>query len=355
LEINNKIIMSVYELLKKFYFRHNYEIFNVLEQIGVTKLTRLISTQIYLNKNKRHNLTELNKLIRDIPLLAFLLMTPELHKSNDWYGHGAVFKKYINAASDSQLKTIIEHGVFFDSYLWEQDMKNNFPFLITFGKPRKDFLKDYTNKKVIPIGPYIHYATSFLSSDQLILEKKRLGRSLLVFPSHSSSVINSFYDVRSFCKRIKIIAKNFDTVRVCLYWRDIKRGTHKLYLEHGFECVTAGHIFDPLFLPRLKSIIETSSVTISNSIGTHIGYCLLLNKPHYIYSQKIKYEGNLKQDTKFEKSKLHENIQNVFGNYAETISKQQYDLVNLYWGLDQIKTREEMKQIFDEAERLYRK
>ena len=73
--------------------------------------------------------------------------------------------------------------------------------------------------------------------------------------------------------------------------RYLKCGHTETYLEHGFECVTAGHIYDPFFLSRLKSIIDLATITTSNEIGTHIGYCIFMGKPHYFYNSSVEYKS----------------------------------------------------------------
>lgn len=57
------------------------------------------------------------------------------------------------------------------------------------------------------------------------------------------------------------------------YIKQIQRISKKKY-----EVVTAGHYYDYNFLPRLRSIIETSDITMSNNLGSHLGQCIYLNK-----------------------------------------------------------------------------
>jgi hypothetical protein len=142
-----------------------------------------------------------------------------------------------------------------------------------------------------------------------------------------------------------------------------------MYKKYGFECVTAGHIYDFNFLPRLKSIISNADVTMSNEIGTHIGYCIYMQKPHYYYKMKCKDivsskledvnpEISLVEDAK-KRLKLaeHDNntktLQDIFGKYQEVISDNQYDIVNKLWGVDQIKSKQELLIIVKELDNDY--
>ena len=343
--------------LKKILNENTILLFSFFHSLGILKITSPFFYRHYLRKRANLKLTDIDELAVQIPLLAFMLTTPELNKSNDWYGHAACLKKYCGYNGNYATKAVIEHGAnILPSPI--EDIKNEFRSLIIFGRNYHNYLKDI-DRQIYTIGPFIHYAAHILSPTQLASEKKRLKRSLLVFPSHATSVTDAKYDTKAFCNKILSLKERFDSIRICLYWKDINNGLYQIYKDFGFECVTAGHIFDPLFLSRLKSIIEMSTVTMSNNIGTHLGYCIYMNKPHYFFRQKLNFIGKVAEEIKIiettEKSDVYMKLRKAFGTYSETISKQQYDLVNFYWGLDQTKTRGELRNIFNEAERLYKK
>ncbi len=146
-----------------------------------------------------------------------------------------------------------------------------------------------------------------------------------------------------------------------MYWKDVNTGHAKNYIEHGFECVTAGHIYDPLFLSRLKSIIEVSTITMSNALGTHLGYCVFMNKPHFIVEDKIEYKSDNKESLIFESEILDKyledsdikKINNLFSTMRNNITAEQRKIVDLYWGCSYIRGKEEIKEIMMKAESLY--
>ena len=79
----------------------------------------------------------------------------------------------------------------------------------------------------------------------------------------------------------------YDTVLVCAYNNDIYKGLLKKYERRNWYIVTGGNIYGEFFYNRLKTIINLSDYTISNKLGTHVGCCLFLNKPHTIYQSDI--------------------------------------------------------------------
>ncbi|MFZ3138515.1 MAG: TylF/MycF/NovP-related O-methyltransferase [Thermodesulfovibrionales bacterium] len=300
-------------------------------------------------------LDELQSLVKDRPQI-----TGELYPPNDFYGHATILKQYAQVSPDYQIKAAIEHGpIIAKDNLWNCDINSSLPALFIAAPYRYSFLKTTTNKALFSIGPIINYASHFLDEESLKHEKQRLRRNLLAFAAHSTHWIDSNYDINSYCQFIKELGRDFDTIRICLYWKDILRGHAEIYLSHGFECVTAGHMYDPLFLPRLKSIIELSTFTISNEIGTQTGYCILMGKQHYLWKTEITVTGPkedmLKERPDYDNDPNYEEVKNIFAELHKDITPQQRDIVRNCWGTDQIKSPEEMREIFEITEDMYKK
>lgn len=311
--------------------------------------------QNFLHKRSRLKAKNIFELSKNIPLGLFVLTTPELHKSNDWYGHATLLKKYAGLPNVYRIHAAIEHGPFFGNFIWPQDIENSLPAIITFSKTRAQILIKKTHKKIFSIGPYIHYANYYATKRRLATEKKKLGNNLLVFPVHSTNEVQREYDIDELCQEIKKVGKSFDTIRICLYWKDIKRGLVSIYEKYGFTCVTAGHVFDPVFLSRLKSMVYLSSATMSNSVGTQLGYSVFMKKPHYIFRQKVSFKGGEKDTSRAltaANTIQYKNLVRAFSKPNNNITSGQYVLANSFYGFDQIKTPKQLKRIFQEIEKL---
>lgn len=124
----------------------------------------------------------------------------------------------------------------------------------------------------------------------------------------------------------------------------------------GYKIVTSGHRFDLNFLSRQKSFIELADYTMSNNLGTHVGYCIHLNKPHYIFQQRVFY------DAKDQKTQKHlsdasnqdnnltyewelKEICEAFNQYEIDITEKQREIVEEYWGESYIRTPEELRNL----------
>lgn len=316
-----------------------------------------ISKYLYnkeISLRSKMNLADIYRLSKHIQV--FSPFTNEINPANDWYGHANILKKYLGLPQSYQFKFIIEHGTYPTEQVSEVELEPDLPAYLTYSNYRVGILKKYRDH-AFSIGPFIHYAPAFYSKEKIISEKKSLGKNLLIFPAHSLSYIIPNYDKHWFINKVQSLAKDFDSVRICLYWADILLGLHKYYKELGFECVTAGHILDPNFLPRLKTIIETSDLTISNDVGTHVGYCVYLNKPHIIFHREPEVMGNKKWSkiqSDYWSSIPYQKLLKEFTKVNYRITTAQRKVANQYYGgKSNIKTEKELQKIVNFAEQIY--
>lgn len=278
------------------------------------------------------------------------------------YGMNRILKKYAGLPLDYNIHVLFEHGIIYTDYVGGAFRIHEYLPSMVASQYRIDILKKQKGfKGAYAIGPYIHYADSLLNKEEIKAEKERLGRTLLVFPSHSIDTTIAHFDQEEFMNKIKETSKDFDSVRICMYHQDVILKKHLPYQKENYEIVTAGHFNDYYFLSRLKSIIEISDVTMANDIGTHLGYSIYLNKPHYLIKQKIDYDVNdnvVKKNTDeaVDRQKYSDNVSNIikfFSQYSETITKEQYDLISYLWGFNEVKTPQELKKLILEINANY--
>jgi hypothetical protein len=278
---------------------------------------------------------------------------------NSFYGISASLKLYSNYSK--KINYFIEHGIYFGSVIHQFERDYYLRNIITPSLVRKEHIETKTMKKVLTVGPYIHYAKEYLDEASFIRLKEQLGKVLLVFPSHSTAKINAEFDLKLLFSKIEQLKRDFDTIIICLYWKDIVMGHEREYLKNGYKVVTAGHMFDDNFLSRLRLMIKLSDVTVSNSLGTHLGYSIYLGKPHTIFKQKIIHDTSDKKYLKYDRSIFNEetwnsfitekrDVERFFLDYSTSISKEQYDIVDKYWGISEIKTADVLYNHLSEGE-----
>ena len=307
----------------------------------------------YCEIEKRKNLSIFNYKELSQPLPYYPI---EAVKDSNFYGMYHSIKKFTGI---KKITHSIEHGLYLGNYVPFATYLKTTKSIITFSENRKKHLINAEIKKPIyTIGPYIHYATISIAEYEFKKLKQSLGKTFLLFPSHSIKDFNVKIDVLELIENVKKIASNYDSILVCLYYQDILDGIYPKYFdEAGFKIVTAGNRYDINFLSQLKLIIELADFTASNTIGTHTGYCVYLNKPHFVIEQKIK----LSRDNKTpvieyrddEQIKIMEEEKNEiikeFTEYSEFITESQKQIIDKYWGISSIKQKNELKQILSKC------
>lgn len=240
----------------------------------------------------------------------------------------------------------IQHGYSFEILEWEK-AKLNRRNLVWSKKMVQMYQSMCDNPHLYAIGAPFFYAKSLLDDVEIENEKKRLGRNLLAFPMHSSICTDTNYDPSTFLAVLKAERKYFDNVRVCLYWKDVLRGKHKIYQDSGFECVCNGHIFDMNFLRRQKSLFLIADATISNGVGSHIGYSLFMKKPHKLIKDYYEYEGGDGQElTEIMEKTNFQLVENAFNDNRDySITTRQIEVVDKFWGISDFKSPQELKRL----------
>lgn len=279
----------------------------------------------------------------------------EIYRANSLYGISASLRDY--SSWNKTIKACIEHGVYFgETIIPRETSKSGLPGIITFSNFRNKYIRTVTNKPIIAIGPYIAYSSDYIDNYAEIKEK--IGKTLLVFPTHSGEGITAEFDIKEFLQKVESFKKQhgFQTVMVCLYYNDILLGRHTLYEKNGYTIVSAGRRDDPLFLSRLKSFIKVSDYSLSNSVGTHIGYCVFLGKGHYlIKSSNLVYSGDLKNQAGIDEEwyKNKKEVENEFTVYHDCITDEQLRIVDKFWGLSFIKQKDELHSLLEGLEKVF--
>jgi hypothetical protein len=305
-----------------------------------------------LKKKREAGLFNIDILHAEMPYPGF-----EYVIDNNMYGIGRTLRRYSN--HHESIDAYIEHGVFFGTHLQLDQLHWGVSKYITLSNTRKDFLGLNTKRKVLSIGPYIHYANSILSNTDFKNIKSDLGKTLLVFPSHSTSTLQTNYSHKAFIEKILDIKSKFQckSVMVCLYWLDCHNiELVKAYQKAGFRLSCAGHKWDIDFLDRLKSIILLSDLTVSNDVGTHLGYCIHLGKPHFIIdSVRLESKNDagkeaLKMERGIDREREICEVKSAFdyckNSSYEDISQLQQEIANKYWGTHLVKDKDALSILF---------
>jgi hypothetical protein len=346
--IFKKIIWRIIISLTKLFGLYVLKLFNLFNYyiLNAHKFKYFESEQIL---RKKLDLFDFENLSKSLPLIC-----KSIYLHNHFYGHEYILKKY--AFFKTNLPWIIEHGVAFEDDLDPYfELFKDFELIVTFGDHRTRVYNKSTSKKIINVGPYIHYANSILNKTETDLLKNKLGKKvLLVFPMHATNQIHFEYNQEFFIAEINKRKIQYDSVLICMYWKDIQLGLHKKFLENKYLITCAGHIMDQNFLARLKSIINLSDYVLCNSIGTHLGYAYFMNKKVEFIEQGITkiigsesdIKASLPKNIESYKLKIDE-VKKAFVKNSTYTEEDRYNLINDLWGFNHIKNPKELREMFE--------
>ncbi|MCL1999466.1 MAG: hypothetical protein FWG65_11945 [Turicibacter sp.] len=266
---------------------------------------------------------------------------------NQLYGHYEYMKKYANRTNEIYESPAVEHSVWFSN----SPLNVNFLNSISSGKHWKSH-KMPKNFMLHTVGPYIRYAESFYNDELYANYKNQLGRNLLVFPMLSLPTDNfSTPYYRQFVDFCLKQAKGFNSITVCSHYNSINNDTIAAFRAEGANIVCAGAVLtDFSFVKRLKTIITAADAVVTDGIGTHIAFCLGLDKPIKSYLPQVDFSAD--DSTKSAHFKFQKKYYDALNTEEWGITAEQLETFEEFCGFTQTKTKEEMGAIFDLSKRI---
>lgn len=207
---------------------------------------------------------------------------------------------------------------------------------------------------VFCVGPLIHYAQGFYTAEQLEACKRRLGKTLLLFPAHSHETVKAVYGEEKYVNMVlERYAGQYDTILACIFYNDLFGETCRLFRERGVHVVSCGFRFDPYFIRRLKTLLLLCDHISMNQFSTSLGYALYFNRPVELWSPdevKLDFYGERMED----EAMLQKTAEffKVFAPNGFRITERQKALVEDIWGEAQIKTPQEIEAIVAVCKRI---
>lgn len=284
--------------------------------------------------------------------------TPELLTSNDFYGNAHTLKKFMGLPTDYSLKVILEHAVYIEdpvNFFWDSEMNSGMPVMFCANSDHAEAFIRLTGKPAFSIGPLVRYALPWRDGVPTIRfpSKKRV----MIVPVHSSHYVDASLDHSELIAATKAAHPGAEMMAL-LYWKDILRGVHELYLKNNIMVRTAGHLYDTIFLNRLVSIFFMSSHIVTNAIGTHVFIATLLGRPVWFHEQDITYFGTpycktTPEHYKDNFSTAQLDLMHLFKTPRERIDKDAVSYVEILTGAMNTRSPKQLLKLVLTAEKLY--
>jgi len=293
---------------------------------------------------------------KDLPKLCAKRGNPTIDAfhGNGYYGVADIYKTYAEVPLNKPLNGIVPHGVGFDpKWVWSGAAKANVPYIYCYPDHCQKQYKRDTNKKVILSASPFVYVMEMLKN-----QPKPERRGTLFLPLHSTRFVIIQQDYEELANLLLTFDEKYQPVHVCIYWRDRLLGAAKPFQSKGIPVVSAGHMFDRLFMYRLYHLFSqyqyTSSNLQSNSLlygvkaGCTFFHTRLPFKP--VASARIlkRDAGNINTKHMTKLGRAFAPRSDTTGAFLweernDTTTPEQKRLVDYYLGTAHLKTKKQMR------------
>lgn len=294
--------------------------------------------------------------------------------NNLLYGDEFLLYRFCNLQTDDPLFSIIEHGLFLGrnhAKVGRNPQEWDLGCVLTPSLYRKETISEFFPEHYCEtIGPMINYASidrGFQCELQNHIDTRE--RTMLFYPVHSTMDITTVYNIEESVTEVARLADENDCGNIIICTSIFDKEKYDS-LEYKRLCrgkkvhvSTNGMIYDISFLDRQRTMLSLADITVSNKLGTHVGYCIFFNKPHILLQQKIVYEGMNGDNAALKKefsdtSHRSANWENdykkeerMFGELfsdrvPQEVTVEQRRVCNYFWGFDQVKNASQIRDIW---------
>jgi len=203
---------------------------------------------------------------------------------NTFYGNALQVKDFCGLDRDQPLYTLWPHGIHYSGEVPLYDLQ--LPVIITYCRETMLSAFDtvsswFLRQKPLVVGHAPPFSLACRNLRARGIEISEEKGSAVYFLSHSSLVLDigtSDIYMRQITKDLRLLKERYDTVSLCVYWKDHLSGAFKELYQIADRVLTAGHMFDDMFLARLAIIISSHTCVSGSGFGSYIAYGLACHK-----------------------------------------------------------------------------
>ena len=201
--------------------------------------------------------------------------------SSQVYGIGKWLKRYAGFPDDLPLCAETDHGPGNATIPHKTYLETRAPAMLYHNAEAAKAFRLFSRKPCEVMGSPFAY---FRWMNGLGIRPDAAGTVAL--PSHSTHHVQVRLDWRRYCRELRRIPERFRPVKVCLYWKDILDGLHKVFQEEGFEVITAGHIYDEGFVERFYGLLAGHRYATSTDLCTAGIYAVEMGLPFFLWGEQ---------------------------------------------------------------------
>lgn len=237
----------------------------------------------------------------------------------------------------SNFRNFIEHGPFLGDYIHNVAMGKNINAIYCIGAERKKYLQNvFADKEVVNIGCLMSHVKDTIPP---LGDEINVDYVLLVL-THSTATLK----VKSDYGWVRTVVSAFSEVVVLLYYLDWERAEY--FRSLGCKVVCNGHKYDRNFLNRLKYVLKSARIVITDNIGSHLGYAIMVKTPVLYVESNFEFKAiSLEGINQLEKENtvaresivrelktaFYSDLSSIKQNKEFKITQRQLNLVKKWW------------------------
>ena len=257
-----------------------------------------------------------------------------IYPSAEMYGYGNSIRDYGFYLKSLPLLIYTDHNPFTpqDVPCWNE-ITMDAPCMFYHSPRLADEWKKHSDRP-----SYNLYSPNVFYRRKNKIEKSPDAKGTIAFPAHTTPIIDDLSNMEEYIQKLKNLPDEFQPVSICLYYQDILRGKHKIFLEHNFPVYTAGYLEDQRFISRFYNILKNFKYATSNEVGSYIYYAVEMGIPFSIYGDPPKYfnESNIcwpLGELDYNIYPEYTRIYNLFDGLNLEISHEQKEYIEINLGL----------------------
>lgn len=294
---------------------------------------------------------EFAKLMKKVPNQKFnsVYNIKRVFSENTLYGYAVQLIYYAGCdIKDLIYLPIVEHGIPYDEDFDPTVHSKKVSYIFQGRYAESKWNSTRQRRKAYYIGPYIYYCKGYYSEKKIKRMKNINRKTALIFLPHTCEGEDEKIDIYGILNKYeKYFESDVKTVLACVYCYDTNKIDLNNEYRYNIKFVSAGFKTDPLFVRRLKTILELSDVVVFDSFSSSIGYAYYLGK-EIICNISEKQIQKAYDSGKMEEGEKLTVLRELFSFANKGTDDERREFINKYWGLSEIKSKQEIRMILEE-------
>ncbi|QUY40608.1 hypothetical protein [Acaryochloris marina] len=267
----------------------------------------------------------------------------EFYDNVTYYGIGKILKEYAGFPSYLPCPMSLQHG--WTITATDHDARYDAPENWYWSKSLEEtYKRKYRALKTRSIGAPFLYLLKLLDYSEA--DNKQ---GSIVFPSHSSKLIEMKCDFDLYAEMLQNLPDNYHPITVCMYHLDQQKGLDNTFRGHGFKVVTNGNdLYDKAFLKRFVANVHGKRYAFSNQMTSALLFASAMGLKSFFWGPRFSTDSLDQNYQDIDYTDFHRSWESRFGNFfsfPECDLKVQREIIEQELGNELVLSKSELGKL----------